>query len=161
MSDPKPETAPAIGFSLSIQLTPAKSLVLQTHVDGACSDEQLNAALDKIVRAGDRIDDHYTIPLLEKSLEVEQRTLRENEKDLAAHDIRTEHLTERWGKGGKATPYRAPEQDTQKRQQIVTNIGALKEQVARTKTAIAKKRKVVYGDEHDGGADRSSGDSDR
>jgi len=49
-----PEPMPAIGFSFQRQLTDHVSLVFQNHVPANCSDEYLNARLDKLARAAHR-----------------------------------------------------------------------------------------------------------
>lgn len=155
MTPTDPVTAPAIGFSLSIQLTPGKSLVLQSHVDGTATEEQLNAALDKIVKAGDRIDDHYTIPLIEKQIEIDERMLKGIASDLVKFDKSTEMEQEAWRATGKRGEYKPRADNAGKRQQMVTQIEELQERIKLQKAAYEKKRVLVYG--NDGGADSNAG----
>lgn len=167
-----PVSAPLIGFSLQVQLTPQKTLVIQSHVDADVTDSVLNSALDKIVRAADRIDDHYTLPILEKGLEAMERELaavvknqQDDVKALAAADVKANVRKKMWTESGKRGEFQeaerfAKEREALQRQSDTTNV-AVKELTARlavSRAAFEQKRKAVNGDA--GATDRSASAGD-
>lgn len=167
-----PVSAPLIGFSLQVQLTPQKTLVIQSHVDADVSDSVLNSALDKIVRAADRIDDHYTLPILERGLEAMERELaaavknaQDDVKALAGADVKANVRKKLWVGSDKRGEFVdadrfAKEREALQRQSDASNVAVreLTARLAASRAAYEQKRKTVNGDA--GATDRSASASD-
>ena len=74
--------APALGFSLQVDLGAGRVCTLQTHVASDCSLRDLNMMLDKMTAAGDRQRAHYKIEELERDLKQTEKEQAQHQEDL-------------------------------------------------------------------------------
>lgn len=81
IQSPEPE-APALGFSMQVDLGAGRVATLQTFLPNDCSPELLDRMLDKMTRAGDRQRAHYKIEELQAALEQEERQQAQHLEDL-------------------------------------------------------------------------------
>lgn len=80
-STPLPE-APALGFSLQVDLGAGRVATLQTFLPNDCPQSALDGMLDKMTKAGDRQRAHYKIEELKAQLQREVDAIAQ-----AQHDI--------------------------------------------------------------------------
>ena len=69
-------SAPALGFSITANIHDRSQIVAQSFVPFDASDDQVNAALDKVMRALDRQAAKYQIKDLKRKLEFEDQVAR-------------------------------------------------------------------------------------
>jgi DNA repair exonuclease SbcCD ATPase subunit len=78
---PKKDTAPALGFSFSVDLTNGKTVVVQTHLPNDCPPEALDAMLDKMAKAGSRQKAREELKALKAQLKQHHKSLRHQKED--------------------------------------------------------------------------------
>lgn len=49
-----PAPTPALGFSVSVELTPGRNIVMQSHLANDCSQAEIDNLLDKVLRSVER-----------------------------------------------------------------------------------------------------------
>ena len=76
-------SAPALGFSITANIHDRSQIVAQSFVPFDASDEQVDAALDKVMRALDRQAAKYQVKDLKKKLEFEELALRNQVEKVA------------------------------------------------------------------------------
>lgn len=81
-------TAPALGISVSVNLSERHAITMQTHVDSEASAEQINTMVDKIAGVSDRLIARYSLVALRKNLEVHETMVRRAKQDLMDLDAR-------------------------------------------------------------------------
>jgi hypothetical protein len=74
--------APALGFSMQVDLGAGRVCTLQTFLPNDCTVEHLNHMLDKMTAAGDRQRAHYKIEELEREIEQHEREQAQHQEDL-------------------------------------------------------------------------------
>lgn len=84
---PKKDTAPALGFSFSVDLSNGKAVVVQTHLPNDCSAEALDAMLDKMAKAGSRQKAREELKQLLSQLKTHNKSLRHQKEDAARLDL--------------------------------------------------------------------------
>lgn len=84
--DAPAQEAPALGFSLQIDLGAGRVATMQTFLPNSCDITELNAMLDKMTRAGDRQRAHYKIEELKLQLQRENDFINQAKDDLARID---------------------------------------------------------------------------
>lgn len=103
-SDPGVSEAPALGFSMQVDLGAGRVATLQTFLPNDCPLGELNEMLDKMTRAGDRQRAHYKIEELERDLEQSVRQHQQHQEDLDRIDAAYEkRQAERKAEAEKAT----------------------------------------------------------
>ena len=68
-------SAPALGFSITANIHGSAQIVAQSFVPFESNDDQINAALDKVMKAIDRQQAKYQVKDLKKKLEQEEMIL--------------------------------------------------------------------------------------
>jgi hypothetical protein len=81
-----PSPAPALGFSLQVDLGAGRVCTLQTHLPGDCHFIELNLMLDKMTAAGDRQRAHYKLEELERDLAKLEKEQSQHQEDLERVD---------------------------------------------------------------------------
>lgn len=73
--------APALGFSIQVDLGAGRNAVLQTHLPNDASLDDINAMLDKMSSAADRQKARYDIDALTRTLEADEKMLAQARED--------------------------------------------------------------------------------
>ncbi len=76
-------SAPALGFSITANIHDRSQIVAQSFVPFDASDEQVDAALDKVMRALDRQAAKYQIKDLKRKMEFEEIALKNQVEKVA------------------------------------------------------------------------------
>ncbi len=76
-------SAPALGFSITANIHDRSQIVAQSFVPFDASDEQVDAALDKVMRALDRQAAKYQVKDLKKKMEFEEIALKNQVEKVA------------------------------------------------------------------------------
>lgn len=136
---------PAIGISVSEQIG-NRSIVVQTHVDGTCSEAELNAALDRILKAADRQKLYYeTREELYKNkanLEQHENALSDMKADLVRVDDENIRQFEDSGRKG---PFKLSQAQRSQRATVTKNIEAFQFNIGRLKKSIAEQEQMLKG----------------
>ncbi|MDE1867928.1 MAG: hypothetical protein KGI08_09505 [Thaumarchaeota archaeon] len=104
MKDAVNDTAPAVAVGISLthsfpqvpNSTEQKQMVMQTHVPIAASDKELNAVLDRLMRASNRQSAIVNLPIKEKLLKNNQKILKRMTEDVFRLDSEAEIEVNRW-----------------------------------------------------------------
>ena len=73
--------APAIGFSISVQIGEKQSIVAQTHIDQSASLSEINATIDKVQAALERQKLKVDLADWRKKLAYDEKKLRQIKED--------------------------------------------------------------------------------
>ena len=92
--DPK-QDAPALGFSIQVDLGAGRTAVMQTHLANDCSLPELNKMFDKMNAAGDRQRAHYKIEEEVRQVELLEKEQRQHKEDLDRIDKDYEEAQEK------------------------------------------------------------------
>lgn len=76
-------SAPALGFSITANIHDRSQIVAQSFVPFESSDEQINAALDKVMKALDRQQAKYQVKDLKRKMEQEAMILADQVEKVA------------------------------------------------------------------------------
>jgi hypothetical protein len=76
-------SAPALGFSITANIHDRSQIVAQSFVPFEASDDQINAALDKVMKALDRQAAKYQIKDLKRKMEFEDIALKNQVEKVA------------------------------------------------------------------------------
>lgn len=80
--DAPAQEAPALGFSLQIDLGAGRVATMQTFLPNSCDITELNAMLDKMTHAGDRQRAHYKIEELQSDLKKINSAIAQHQYDI-------------------------------------------------------------------------------
>ena len=125
---------PALGLSLQVQLDKSRVLVLQSHVERECSDEDLNATLDKWARASDRQAARYELETERAELVLVERQYRQLADDLQRVDESHQKLHIQSGRKG---PFKPNEKERQERMNVTTTQKRFHDDIEARKQRIA------------------------
>jgi hypothetical protein len=89
---PADPAAPALGFSITSNITDRSQIVVQSFVSLDATDEQINTVLDKVMRACDRQRAKYQIKDFALKLEMEEASLADQVSKLA--DLQNKYAAE-------------------------------------------------------------------
>lgn len=103
--DGKGETAPALGISLNAQFAAGRQLVFQTHIDRDTDATVIGSLVAKWNDVIDIEEAYYSLPELEKSVEVNKNQLYLINQQLGEID-RRQRVTDR----GRTVPLSAKDQ---------------------------------------------------
>ena len=78
------DTAPAIGFSVTVQLDDKRAIVAQTHVEQEASEGKINATLDKVFNAIERRSMMYELEMWKRKLYSDQKNIIELQRSTEA-----------------------------------------------------------------------------
>ena len=137
--------APALGISLSHQIDQERSIVFQTHVERDVSDAQLNAVLDRVVKASERQSAKVRLPQLNQRLILEEQAFKASSADLERLDAESH---ERHTQSGRKGPHRYSEKDLTDRKNAVTVIDRRRDLIKSLHTQIAETQAAIDGDHH-------------
>ena len=76
-------SAPALGFSITANITGSAPIVAQSFVPFEAGDDEINAALDKVMKAIDRQQAKYQVKDLKRKLEQEEIVLKDQVEKVA------------------------------------------------------------------------------
>ena len=76
MPDDTPAPAPALGFSITANIHDRSQIVAQSFVPFDASDEEVDKALDKVMRALDRQAAKYQVKDQKRKMEMEELALK-------------------------------------------------------------------------------------
>jgi hypothetical protein len=141
--------APALGFSITSNITDRSQIVVQSFVPLDATDEQINAVLDKVTKACDRQRAKYLVndfklkaQLEEQSLEAQKKTMEDRVAKLA--DLKNTYQAE-WSTSNRRGEFRMTSQqetNISKVQTEIENMGktveAMKQNVERYKSNLAE-----------------------
>ena len=84
--DEKKVDAPALGFSVQVDLGAGRTAVMQTHLSNDCSQVDLNRMFMKMNLAGDFQRAHYKIEEQQRQIEIIEGDMRQAAEDLERID---------------------------------------------------------------------------
>lgn len=148
---------PAIGISVQIELKPGHGIVYQAYVKRDTDRAEIDALLDKLTGAADRISKRYQIEPLEKAIEIEQRRLDQASKATAKLDLLVETKKATFEAGDRRRKYVESPTEAQAREQTQASIEDSNAKLAQYKADLVKLKKAAYGDVTDGSTDRNAG----
>lgn len=93
--------APAIGFSISVQIGEKQSIVAQTHVDQSASLSEINAVIDKVQAAMERQKLKVDLADWRKKLAFDEKKLRQIQEDFTRLEENHARAWESKGKRGE------------------------------------------------------------
>jgi len=140
MTEAVQQPAPALGVSLSVNLSATHALVMQTHVPADCSNPELDSLLDRMTRAADRQSAKYKLVDLRKGLELHETTLDRAVRDL--NDLDARHRAD-YDKRGKAGDFRLDARQAADRENTLKSIQRFKEEIAKLKLEIENAEKEI------------------
>lgn len=136
------ETAPAIGFSIAIQLDEKHGITAQTHVDQTASLTSINEILDKVQAAIERQATKSKLVGWREKLKYDEKKLAQLKEDFASIDQR--HKAE-WERGGKRGSFKlGVKEEAERRNALSTidryelEIGLDKENIVECEAKLAK-----------------------
>lgn len=91
-----PNDTIAIGFQVQYQLDDGRALAFSSCLDAECTATQLNAALDKLVQAGERQQAKIKLPRLRKDVERLMRQHERAKEDMFRLDSEKELSEKTW-----------------------------------------------------------------
>ena len=118
--------APAIGFSITVQLDDKHAIVAQTHVDQTAPISDINAVVDKVMAVMQRKEDQGELEMWKRRLYSSRTNV-----DMLEGDIKRQAAAsvDEWQAQGKRGPYKASPQS-------VTAANTLKASLERSATDI-------------------------
>lgn len=138
---------PAIGISMQMQLDERRTIVFQGYVEADCSDEDMNARLDKLVRAGSRLQAQIDLVQARKHLAVVRKAFARAREDLATIDERYNHQkataqasipNDRRSVKERGIDSAQVQRTEHERQNALTTIERMKEDIAENEAKIAE-----------------------
>lgn len=144
----------AIGISFQVKLDPDKTLVLQTGIAADSTVADLNAMLDKMANATQRMEKRFLIPAVEKSIEVCEREMLRAQKGLQELDLAFSTKQEIFAKDKKRGE--APGEDRrtgERRIALKVAIDEFSDKIKVYTADLAELKKEAFGDGADVGTD--------
>jgi hypothetical protein len=89
---PAAPSAPALGFSITSNITDRSQIVVQSFVPLDASDEQINDTLDKVMKACDRQRAKYQLKDFKLKMEMEEAALADQISKVA--DLQNSYVNE-------------------------------------------------------------------
>lgn len=139
--------APALGFSITSNITDRSQIVVQSFVPLDASSEEINAVLDKVMKACDRqrakylIDDcKLKLTMEENSLAAQKKVLETNVSKLA--DLKNAYQNE-WDTSGRKSEFKMSHQQQSNVERVQTDIENMKKTVEAMEQNVARNRASI------------------
>lgn len=128
-----PAPIPALGISISVNLSAQHAITLQTHIASDVAAAEINLMTDKMASVADRLIARYKLGDMRKNLELHQRMVERATRDLNDLDARNRALHETSKKKGDLQLTNAQMAD---RNNAVKSIERFKEEIEKIQIEI-------------------------
>lgn len=125
--------APALGFSITSNITDRSQIVVQSFVPLDAPLEQINDVLDKVMKACDRQRARYLIDDFKLKLQMEENSLEAQRKVAAAYvaklaDLKNAYQAE-WDTSGKRSEFKLSHQQQSNVEKVQLDIENMKKTI--------------------------------